>query len=210
MAFEARFGKYFTENKNCGLPRVVFICYVSSGIIVTASAVKWQLSFKKVMEREMKKKDKKEEEEEKNENENENTDRKGFDRVNERLIQWRKTRFPSGSTQTAKELSKKVFGASTAKKQGIGCVLKEQNVKAFDHSNIQGGAFHVLQGAGSILKIHRPCNKCRRMYNFAYIGPKGSVQDGRIFQYGSCAEDLCHVLLENDKASDREPDTSLC
>ncbi|KIW45341.1 uncharacterized protein PV06_03739 [Exophiala oligosperma] len=50
--------------------------------------------------------------------------------------------------------------------------LKDERFKAFNHPKRQGGAFHALNGVGSILKIHSPCIKCRLMYRSGYIGQK--------------------------------------
>ncbi|KIW79447.1 hypothetical protein Z517_06059 [Fonsecaea pedrosoi CBS 271.37] len=198
LAFEAKFGKHFTETNCCGLPRVVFICFLSDGMIITASAPQWSLSFKVPGQRKSK------------------TQEKGWKKVNEHLKQMRRKRFGSFSKKARGKFAK--LKAAWRECQGdctkaMSSVLKRQHFRAFNHQGEQGGAFHVLKGAGSILKIYEPCIKCRHLYRFQYIGKKAIDdlhKDQILWAYNNCAEDLCHDLLVNDKASNRKSDESLC
>ncbi|KAK5194638.1 hypothetical protein LTR92_005882 [Exophiala xenobiotica] len=186
LAFEAKFGEHFTEKTPCGLPKVVFICYVPGGMIITASAAKW------VSEKGLQ-----------------------FRGVNSELRKMRSKRFRWAWTETAEEKFTKVKAAHDRWKKGrhtMSRQLKDQRFKAFMHLEIQGGAFRVLNGAGSILKIYEPCIKCRHLYRFRYIGQKAidNRDEDKLYPYRSCAEDLCHILWADNKASDRKPNTSLC
>ncbi len=187
LAFEAEFGEHFTETNNCGLPRVVFICYMPRGIIITASAAKWEF--------------------------NEKLQYMG---VNSKLRAMQRKRFRLASKKTAKEKFTKVKAAYRRWQESdhtMSRELKDERFKAFKHLTRQGGAFHVLKGAGSILKIYHPCIKCRHLYRFRYIGQKPTDnrnRDNKLWAYGNCGEDLCHNLWANNKTSDRKPNTSLC
>ncbi|OAL37958.1 hypothetical protein AYO20_02791 [Fonsecaea nubica] len=198
LAFEAKFGKHFTETNCCGLPRVVFICFLSDGMIITASAPQWSLSFKVPGQRRSK------------------TEEKGWKKVNEHLKQMRRKRFGLFSKKARGEFA--ILRAAWRKwkkdrRRAMSCELEHQHFTAFNHQGAQGGAFHVLKGAGSILKIYEPCIKCRHLYWFQYIGKKAiddRHKDKRLWPHNSCAEDLCHDLLVNNKASNRNPGESLC
>ncbi|KAK5465260.1 hypothetical protein LTS15_001823 [Exophiala xenobiotica] len=183
LAFEAKFGKFFTEKHPCGLPRVVFICYVPGGMIATACAAKWKLrnGFK-------------------------------FQGVNSKLREMREKRFQSALTETAEEKFTKVEAAWKKGHHTISRQLEDERFEAFQHLEIQGGAFQVLNGAGSILKISKPCIKCRHLYHFRYIGQKAidNRDEDALYPYRSCAEDLCHILWANNEVSDRKLNTSLC
>ena len=121
LAFEAKFGKHFTETNHCGLPKVVFICYVPGGIIITASAAKWKLG--KTLQ---------------------------YKEVNWNLREMHRKRFRLKSTETAKEKFAKVKAAYDRWKKGghtMSRELKDERFKAFRHLRRQGGAFHVLKSA---------------------------------------------------------------
>ncbi|OQV11331.1 hypothetical protein CLAIMM_15184 [Cladophialophora immunda] len=197
LAFEARFGKYFTQANHCGLPSVVFICFAPHGIIITATAARWQLSLEN----------------------NETTPNKReveFDGVKVNMRRMRNKRFQFSLTEKPKQwkLFEKAHDKWRKPKNDhtMSYELQKQHFEGFDHLTAHGGAFHVLAGAGSILEIYAPCIKCRYLHRFAYIGPKpidNRLTEGRCY-YGNCAEDLCHELLLKNKALDRQPNTSLC
>jgi len=125
-------------------------------MITTASAAKWEVSFKE-------------------------KGKKRYIRyeggVNSKLREMHRNRFRLASTETAKEKFAKVKAAYGKWQQGgptMSRELKDERFKAFKHLRRQGGAFHVLAGAGSILKIYQPCIKCRHLYRFDYIGQKAT------------------------------------
>ncbi|KIX97568.1 uncharacterized protein Z520_07021 [Fonsecaea multimorphosa CBS 102226] len=191
LAFEARFGRYFTETNSCGLPKVVFICYKPGGVIVTASAVRWEIPLG-------------------------NTKGLQYKRVNAKLREMRMKRFRSAPTEEEEAKFTQVKAANHRWQQGgqtMSRQLKDERFKPFKHRRRQAGAFHVLGGAGSILKIHNPCIKCRHLFRFKYIGQKATDnrrQRNTLWNYRNCAEDLCHEFCVKKEASDRKPDTSLC
>ncbi|OAP54271.1 hypothetical protein AYL99_11372 [Fonsecaea erecta] len=153
LAFEARFGQYFTETNSCGLPRVVFICYMPGGMIATACAAKWDLAIGepgKIFR---------------------------YRGVNSKLNRMRRRRFQFASTKTAEKKFtevKEAYQKGDGDDQSMSLVLEDKGFEPFLHQSIQGGAFRVLDGAGSILKIHTPCSKCRHLYHFEYLGQQAT------------------------------------
>lgn len=170
------------------------MCYVPRGIIITASAATWSLSFE----------------------EGGKMVRIAYEGVSSKLRRMHSNRFRLRFTESAKEKFTKVKAAYGRWQSGFNTMsyeLKGERFKPFKHLRRQGGSFHVLDGAGSILKIYNPCIKCRHLYRFGYIGRKATdnrEKDDTLWPYGFCAEDLWHNLWANNRATDRKPETSLC